>query len=247
MLYMIYIARGEHSTAHYAICTGFMALGAMLPGMWSGWLQQLLGYQHFFIWVLLATIPGFIVTALIPLDAEFRKKKTVVAQASPPVCFDSHRRDARATTLSYAQIQVLRDFGVYGLFEVSLGGERFGDVIDRAEFHRSFDAAEFVDAGDHDHFGTRADTRQACEDVETVDSGAQVNIEQHALRLFFFEQAQCFTGRVRRKDFGIEMSLEMVRQEVAQVGFVVHDQQFHMGRWCREPFNAHASLVPWLP
>ena len=36
MLYMIHIARGEHQTAHYAICTGFMALGMMLPGMWSG-------------------------------------------------------------------------------------------------------------------------------------------------------------------------------------------------------------------
>jgi PAT family beta-lactamase induction signal transducer AmpG len=74
MLYMIYIARGEHRTAHYAICTGFMALGIMLPGMWSGWLQELIGYQHFFLWVLLATIPGFIVTALVPLDAEFGKK-----------------------------------------------------------------------------------------------------------------------------------------------------------------------------
>jgi PAT family beta-lactamase induction signal transducer AmpG len=74
MLYMIYIARGRHSTAHYAICTGFMALGMMLPGMWSGWLQEAIGYRHFFVWVLLATIPGFIVAALIPLDAEFGKK-----------------------------------------------------------------------------------------------------------------------------------------------------------------------------
>ncbi len=74
MLYMIYIARGEHATAHYAICTGFMALGMMLPGMWSGWLQEHLGYRHFFVWVLLATIPGFIVTALVPLDREFGKK-----------------------------------------------------------------------------------------------------------------------------------------------------------------------------
>lgn len=74
MLYMIYIARGQHATAHYAICTGFMALGLMVPGLWSGQLQEWLGYQHFFIWVLLATIPGFIVTALIPLDAEFGKK-----------------------------------------------------------------------------------------------------------------------------------------------------------------------------
>ncbi|HLP75458.1 MAG TPA: MFS transporter [Candidatus Paceibacterota bacterium] len=76
MLYMIYIARGEHRTAHYAICTGFMALGLMLPGMWSGTLQELLGYQHFFAWVLVATIPGFIVTALIPLDREFGKKQS---------------------------------------------------------------------------------------------------------------------------------------------------------------------------
>jgi len=76
MLYMIYIARGQHATAHYAICTGFMALGFMLPGLWSGKLEKWLGYPHFFIWVVLATIPGFIVTALIPLDAEFGKKKT---------------------------------------------------------------------------------------------------------------------------------------------------------------------------
>jgi PAT family beta-lactamase induction signal transducer AmpG len=74
MLYMIYIARGEHATAHYAICTGFMALGMMLPGMWSGWLQQHLGYPHFFIWVILATIPSFMVAAKIPLDAEFGKR-----------------------------------------------------------------------------------------------------------------------------------------------------------------------------
>jgi PAT family beta-lactamase induction signal transducer AmpG len=74
MLYMIYIARGKHQTAHYAICTGFMALGMMLPGMWSGWLQELIGYQHFFLWVILATIPSFIVVLLIPLDKEFGKK-----------------------------------------------------------------------------------------------------------------------------------------------------------------------------
>ena len=75
MLYMIYIARGKHQTAHYAICTGFMALGMMIPGMWSGWLQELIGYQHFFLWVILATIPSFIVVLLIPLDKEFGKKE----------------------------------------------------------------------------------------------------------------------------------------------------------------------------
>jgi PAT family beta-lactamase induction signal transducer AmpG len=75
-LYMIYIARGKHQTAHYAICTGFMALGMMIPGMFSGWLQDIIGYRHFFVWVLLATIPGFLVVKLIPLDAEFGKKVT---------------------------------------------------------------------------------------------------------------------------------------------------------------------------
>ena len=74
MLYMIYIARGQHETAHYAICTGFMALGMMLPGMFSGWLQDIIGYQHFFVWVMLATIPGFLVVFFVPLDPEFGKK-----------------------------------------------------------------------------------------------------------------------------------------------------------------------------
>jgi PAT family beta-lactamase induction signal transducer AmpG len=74
MLYLIHIARGEHATAHYAICTGFMAAGMMLPGMWSGALQEFLGYKHFFVWVILATIPSFIVAAKIPLDAEFGKR-----------------------------------------------------------------------------------------------------------------------------------------------------------------------------
>jgi PAT family beta-lactamase induction signal transducer AmpG len=74
MLYMIYIARGRHETAHYAICTGFMALGMMLPGMFSGWLQDIIGYQHFFVWVMLATVPGFLIVFFVPLDADFGKK-----------------------------------------------------------------------------------------------------------------------------------------------------------------------------
>jgi PAT family beta-lactamase induction signal transducer AmpG len=74
MLYLIYISRGEHATAHYAICTGLMALGLNLPMAWSGWLQEFLGYKHFFVWVILATIPSFIVAMKIPLDAEFGKR-----------------------------------------------------------------------------------------------------------------------------------------------------------------------------
>jgi PAT family beta-lactamase induction signal transducer AmpG len=74
MVYMLYIAQGEHQTAHYAICTGFMALGMMLPGMFAGKLQEWLGYQHFFLWVMIATIPGFIVTALIKPDPAFGRR-----------------------------------------------------------------------------------------------------------------------------------------------------------------------------
>ena len=74
VLYMIMIADGEHKTAHYAICTGFMALSMMLPGMFSGWLQASLGYANFFIWICIAAIPTFIVTALIQVDPNFGKK-----------------------------------------------------------------------------------------------------------------------------------------------------------------------------
>ena len=74
MLYMIMVADGEHKTAHYAICTGLMALGMMVPGMWSGKLQEYLGYQHFFVWVCIATIPAFIMAALVKIDPEFGKK-----------------------------------------------------------------------------------------------------------------------------------------------------------------------------
>jgi len=74
MLYMIAVAEGEYKTAHFAIATAFMALGMMIPGMWSGWLQELIGYRHFFIWVLIATIPSFLMLKFIPVDPEFGKK-----------------------------------------------------------------------------------------------------------------------------------------------------------------------------
>lgn len=76
MMYLIYVAEGNHKTAHFAMGTGFMALGMMIPGMISGWLQEAIGYQHFFIWVLIATIPAFIITYFIPLDDDFGKKKS---------------------------------------------------------------------------------------------------------------------------------------------------------------------------
>jgi PAT family beta-lactamase induction signal transducer AmpG len=74
MLYMIIIAEGEHKTAHYAFCTGFMALGMMLPGLLSGYVQEWLGYKNFFLWVMVATIPGFIVAAFAKIDPSFGRK-----------------------------------------------------------------------------------------------------------------------------------------------------------------------------
>ncbi len=75
MLYMIMISEGEHKTAHYAICTGFMALGMMIPGMFSGAIQESLGYANFFLWVIISTIPGFIVPLFVKIDPEFGKKR----------------------------------------------------------------------------------------------------------------------------------------------------------------------------
>jgi PAT family beta-lactamase induction signal transducer AmpG len=68
------VADGEHKTAHYAICTGFMALGMMLPGMAAGWIQEQLGYVNFFVWVCVATLPSFAATALIRVDPAYGKK-----------------------------------------------------------------------------------------------------------------------------------------------------------------------------
>ncbi len=75
MMYMLYVARGTHSTAHYALCTGIMALGMMLPGMFSGWIQSQLGYTNFFIWVLIATIPSLILVRSVRIEPDFGKKK----------------------------------------------------------------------------------------------------------------------------------------------------------------------------
>jgi PAT family beta-lactamase induction signal transducer AmpG len=74
MLYMVLVADGEHKTAHYAMCTGFMALGMMLPGMVSGWIQQQLGYQHFFIWACISTLPAFVMAVRVRIPAEFGRE-----------------------------------------------------------------------------------------------------------------------------------------------------------------------------
>lgn len=81
MLYMMYFADGPYKTSHYAICTAFMALGMMLPGMWSGWLQELIGYNHFFCWTLLCCLATWAVTAVIKVDPSYGKKKSETEKA----------------------------------------------------------------------------------------------------------------------------------------------------------------------
>ncbi len=75
MLFMIYFSEGKSKTAHFAISTGLMALGMMIPGMVSGWLQEIVGYQNFFIWVLICTIPGFFAIKFLKIDSSFGIKK----------------------------------------------------------------------------------------------------------------------------------------------------------------------------
>lgn len=75
-LFLIYFARGEQQTSHYAISTGIMALGMMLPGMISGKLQEIMGYQLFFIWIIACCCITFIVSALIKFEPDFGKKTT---------------------------------------------------------------------------------------------------------------------------------------------------------------------------
>ena len=74
MLFLIYYARGTHETAHYAIATAFMAAGMMLPGMLSGLLQEMMGYQGFFIWIMACCTVTFAVSAFLKIDGEFGKK-----------------------------------------------------------------------------------------------------------------------------------------------------------------------------
>jgi PAT family beta-lactamase induction signal transducer AmpG len=75
MLYLIYFSQGEHKTAHYSICTGFMALGMMIPGMAAGWIQEHLGYEHFFVFIMIITIPTLILIPFMKVDREFGKAR----------------------------------------------------------------------------------------------------------------------------------------------------------------------------
>lgn len=70
------IAPGKHQMSHYAFATGIMNFGVMLPGMLSGYFSDMLGYENFFIYALLAAIPAIVITYFIPFTSdESRNKK----------------------------------------------------------------------------------------------------------------------------------------------------------------------------
>ncbi len=75
MLYLIYYSQGEHKTAHYALCTAFMALSMMIPGLFAGALQESVGYRAFFVIVVVCCAMTYIVSHLLKIDPEFGKKK----------------------------------------------------------------------------------------------------------------------------------------------------------------------------
>ena len=58
--------RFVHQMAHYAFASGIMNLGVMLPGMLSGWVSDMLGYSAYFIFVMVATVPAFLITWFVP-------------------------------------------------------------------------------------------------------------------------------------------------------------------------------------
>ena len=74
MLYLIYFSDGEFKTAHYSLCTAFMALSMMLPGMVAGYLQESMGYTDFFIFVMACCLVTVAVTFIVKVDPEYGKK-----------------------------------------------------------------------------------------------------------------------------------------------------------------------------
>lgn len=74
MLYLIYYSDGEFKTAHYSLCTAFMALSMMIPGMVAGYVQEGLGYTDFFIFVMVCCLVTVAVTAMLKVDPEYGKK-----------------------------------------------------------------------------------------------------------------------------------------------------------------------------
>lgn len=76
MLYLIYFSEGEFKTAHYSLCTAFMALSMMLPGMIAGYIQEWIGYTWFFGFVMVCCLVTVAVTMMVKVDPEYGRKKS---------------------------------------------------------------------------------------------------------------------------------------------------------------------------
>ena len=74
MLYLIYFSEGEFKTAHYSLCTAFMALSMMIPGMVAGYIQESIGYTSFFVFVMVCCFVTVLVTMSVKVDPEYGKK-----------------------------------------------------------------------------------------------------------------------------------------------------------------------------
>lgn len=74
-LYMLFYSQGKFRTSHYSICTGISYLGLMLPGMLSGYIKDMVGYQTFFVIVMVSCLITFLVTAFLKIDPDFGKKR----------------------------------------------------------------------------------------------------------------------------------------------------------------------------
>ncbi len=74
MLYLIYYSRGNYKTSHYALCTAFMALSMMIPGLFAGALQEAVGYRSFFLIVMICCAITFVITSLVKIEPTFGKK-----------------------------------------------------------------------------------------------------------------------------------------------------------------------------
>ncbi|QZT36083.1 MFS transporter [Halosquirtibacter xylanolyticus] len=64
------IAPGKYKMAHYAFATSIMNLGVMIPSYISGELSDWLGYEMFFGWVVIATIPSILITKFVPFGTK---------------------------------------------------------------------------------------------------------------------------------------------------------------------------------
>lgn len=102
LLFMMWFSRGRHATAHYALCTAFMALGMMLPGAVAGWLQERLGYAGFFAAVLAACLGTVAAALLVRVDPGYGRQGAPDGAAGDARGNAGADIDFQSTTLSAA-------------------------------------------------------------------------------------------------------------------------------------------------